>query len=126
MFEEVGHGACASIPEGVTELLSVDMGCVGDGLSCTERQVSICSKDSHGPYHYDVVSGLITAAEQAGVDYAVDVYPHYGSDADAALDAGIDARHGLIGPGVYASHGYERSHKDGVKNTFELLKAYLG
>lgn len=126
VFEEVGHGACASIPEGVTELLSVDMGCVGEGLSCTERQVSICSKDSHGPYHYDVVSGLIAAAERAGADYAVDVYPHYGSDADAALDAGIDARHGLIGPGVYASHGYERSHRDGVKNTFELLKAYLG
>ena len=125
-FEEVGHGACASIPEGVTELLSVDMGCVGEGLSCTERQVSICSKDSHGPYHYDVVSGLIDAAERAGADYAVDVYPHYGSDADAALDAGIDARHGLIGPGVYASHGYEGSHRDGVKNTFELLKAYLG
>ena len=126
VFEEVGHGACASIPEGVTELLSVDMGCVGEGLSCTERQVSICSKDSHGPYHYDVVSGLIAAAERAGADYAVDVYPHYGSDADAALDTGIDARHGLIGPGVYASHGYERSHRDGVKNTFELLKAYLG
>ena len=73
-----------------------------------------------------LVRKIATAAEQAGVDYAVDVYPHYGSDADAALDAGIDARHGLIGPGVYASHGYERSHKDGVKNTFELLKAYLG
>ena len=126
VFEEVGHGACASVPEDVTELLSVDMGCVGDGLSCTERQVSICSKDSHGPYHYDVVSSLIDAAQKAGVDYAVDVYPYYGSDADAALDAGIDARHGLIGPGVYASHGYERSHRHGVKNTFELLKAYLG
>ena len=73
-----------------------------------------------------MVSGLIAAAERAGADYAVDVYPHYGSDADAALDTGIDARHGLIGPGVYASHGYERSHRDGVKNTFELLKAYLG
>ena len=126
VFEEVGHGACASVPEKVTELLSVDMGCVGEGLSCTEHQVSICSKDSHGPYHYDVVGGLIDAADRTGVDYAVDVYPHYGSDADAALDAGIDARHGLIGPGVYASHGYERSHRDGVRNTFELLKAYLG
>ncbi len=126
VFEEVGHGACASIPEGVKELLSVDMGCVGEGLTCTERQVSICSKDSHGPYHYDVVSGLIDAAERAGVDYAVDVYPYYGSDADAALGAGIDARHGLIGPGVYASHGYERSHRDGVANTFSLLKSYLG
>ena len=125
VFEEVGHGACASIPEDVTELLSVDMGCVGEGLNCTERQVSICAKDSHGPYHYATVSSLVAAAEEQGIDFAIDIYPHYGSDADAALDAGYDIRHGLIGPGVYASHNYERSHMDGVRNTFELLKTYV-
>ena len=101
------------------------MGCVGDGLECKEHQVSICVKDGHGPYHYDVVKGLIQAAKDNHIDYAADVYPYYGSDADAALSAGIDARHGLIGPGVYASHGYERSHKDAVAATLELLKAYL-
>ena len=126
VFEEVGHGGAASIPEGVTEVISVDMGCVGDGLACEETQVSICAKDSHGPYHYDVVSGLIAAAKREELDFAVDVYPHYGSDADVALTAGYDVRHGLIGAGVYASHGYERSHVDGVKNTFKLLCAYLG
>ena len=123
VFEEVGHGGAASIPEGVTEVISVDMGCVGDGLACEETQVSICAKDSHGPYHYDVVTGLIAAAKREELDFAVDVYPHYGSDADVALTA---VRHGLIGAGVYASHGYERSHVDGVKNTFKLLCAYLG
>lgn len=126
VFEEVGHGGAASIPEGVTEVISVDMGCVGDGLACEETQVSICAKDSHGPYHYDVVTGLIAAAKREELDFAVDVYPHYGSDADVALTAGYDVRHGLIGAGVYASHGYERSHVDGVKNTFKLLCAYLG
>ena len=125
VFEEVGHGACASIPEDVTELLSVDMGCVGNGLECTERQVSICAKDGHGPYNYQVTTGLVAAAKKADVDYAVDIYPFYGSDADAALSAGKDARHGLIGASVYASHGYERSHKDGVVNTFRLLCSYL-
>ncbi len=125
VFEEVGHGACASIPEDVTELLSVDMGCVGNGLECTERQVSICAEDGHGPYNYQVTTGLVAAAKKADVDYAVDIYPFYGSDADAALSAGKDARHGLIGAGVYASHGYERSHKDGVVNTFRLLCSYL-
>ena len=109
VFEEVGHGACASAPEDVEELLSVDMGCVGEGLECTDRQVSICVKDGHGPYHYDVVKGLIQAAKDNHIDYAADVYPYYG----------------LIGPGVYASHGYERSHKDAVAATLELLKAYL-
>ena len=126
VFEEVGHGGSASMPDGVKEVLSVDMGCVGDGLSCKEHQVSICAKDSRGPYHYDVVSSLIEAAKVSGADFAVDVYPHYSSDADAALTAGYDVRHGLIGAGVYASHGYERSHVDGVKNTMLLLEESLG
>ena len=125
VFEEVGHGGASSIPAGVTEMISVDMGCVGEELECTEHQVSICAKDSRGPYHYDVVSALIRAARKAGVDYAVDVYPHYGSDVDVALQAGYDIRHGLIGAGVYASHGYERSHRDGVEQTLKLLISYL-
>ena len=126
VYEEVGHGGAASVPAGVTEAISVDMGCVGEGLSCTERQVSICAKDSGGPYSYEVVSKLIAAAKKEGADYAVDIYPHYGSDVEATLSAGYDIRHGLIGAGVYASHGYERSHKDGVKNTLLVLKGYLG
>ena len=96
-----------------------------DGLTCREHQVSICAKDSRGPYNYDVVSGLIAAAKRKNLDFAVDIYPHYGSDADVALTAGYDVKHGLIGSGVYASHGYERSHKDGVINTFLLLTEYL-
>ena len=124
VYEEVGHGCSGSMPAGVTEAISVDMGCVGDGLQCTEKQVSICAKDSGGPYNYEVVGKLIAAAKKMDADYAVDVYPHYGSDVEAALSAGFDIRHGLIGPGVYASHGYERSHIDGVYNTLKLLAAY--
>ena len=125
VYEEVGHGGAGSVPAGVTEAISVDMGCVGDGLSCTERQVSICAKDSGGPYSYDVVGKLIEAAKKTDADYAVDVYPHYGSDVEATLSAGFDLRHGLIGAGVYASHGYERSHIDGVFNTLKVLCGYL-
>ena len=125
VYEEVGHGGCASVPQGVTEAISVDMGCVGDGLTCTERQVSICAKDSGGPYSYQVVGKLIEAAKKTGADYAVDVYPHYGSDVEATLHAGYDIRHGLIGAGVFASHGYERSHIDGVYNTLKVLCGYL-
>lgn len=125
VYEEVGHGGSASVPDGVTEGISVDMGCVGDGLSCTEKQVSICAKDSHGPYSYEVTGKLIDAAKKENADYAVDVYPHYGSDVEATLRAGSDIRHGLIGAGVYASHGYERSHIDGVWNTLKVLKGYL-
>ena len=125
VYEEVGHGGSGSLPAGVTEAISVDMGCVGSGLSCTERQVSICAKDSGGPYSYEVVGKLIDAAKATGADYAVDVYPHYGSDVEATLRAGFDIRHGLIGAGVYASHGYERSHIDGVYNTLKVLCGYL-
>ena len=125
VYEEVGHGGSASVPAGVTEAISVDMGCVGDGLQCTEKQVSICAKDSGGPYNYEVVGKLIAAAKATGADYAVDIYPMYGSDVEATLRAGVDIRHGLIGAGVYASHGYERSHIEGVLNTLKVICGYL-
>ena len=125
VYEEVGHGGSGSVPAGVTEAISVDMGCVGNGLSCTERQVSICAKDSGGPYSYEVVGKLIDAAKKTDADYAVDIYPHYGSDVEATLRGGYDIRHGLIGAGVYASHGYERSHIDGVLNTLKVLYGYI-
>lgn len=125
VFEELGHGASATMPEGVTEMLGVDMGCVGDGLACTEREVSICAKDSSGPYDYAMTSRLIACAKERGIGYAVDVYPFYSSDCSAAQRT-FDVPAALIGAGVYASHGYERSHVDGVRNTFDLISAYIG
>lgn len=124
VYEEVGHGG-SFVVEDTEEMISVDMGCVGADLGCTERMVSICAKDSGGPYNYDLVTALSAVAKEQHLDYAIDVYPHYGSDVEATLRAGYDIRHGLIGPGVYASHNYERSHMDGVRNTFELLKTYV-
>ena len=124
VYEEVGHGG-AFVPADTREMISVDMGCVGDDLGCTERMVSICAKDSGGPYNYDLVTTLSNIARELELDYAIDVYPHYGSDVEATLSAGYDIRHGLIGPGVYASHNYERSHMDGVRNTYELVRAYV-
>lgn len=124
-FEEIGHGASAGIPEEIEDLLAVDMGCVGDHLACTEKQVSICAKDSSGAYHFEMTNELIEVAKEHGIDYAVDIYPFYGSDAGAALRSGKDVRYALIGQGVYASHGYERTHKDGMKQTFELALNYV-
>ena len=124
VYEEVGHGG-SFVQEDTTEMISVDMGCVGADLGCTERMVSICAKDSGGPYNYDLVTELSNIAKEEQLNYAIDVYPHYGSDVEATLHAGYDIRHGLIGPGVYASHNYERSHLDGVKNTFLLLTTYI-
>ena len=124
VYEEVGHGG-ATIPADLDELLAVDMGCVGADLTCTEYQVSICAKDSAGPYDYDMVCRLVDLAKKNGVDYAVDVYPHYSSDVAVAWHAGSDARAALIGPGVHASHGMERTHFDGMRETIKLVALYL-
>ncbi|MEG0766261.1 MAG: M42 family metallopeptidase [Clostridia bacterium] len=125
IYEEVGHGLSSAIPDDVEEVLALDMGCVGDDLSCNEHKVSICAKDSCGPFHYDFVSRLASLALAHRLDYALDIYPSYGSDADAALLAGYDVIHGLIGPGIYASHGYERTHLDGISNTLWLTQYYI-
>lgn len=124
VHEEVGHGG-ATIPVDLCELLIVDMGCVGLDLTCTEYQVSICAKDGNGPYDYCLTTRLVELCKQGGVDYAVDIYPHYGSDAGVAWHAGHDVRAALIGPGVHASHGMERTHWEGLKNTIKLMALYL-
>lgn len=124
-YEEVGHGGSAGIPEDTKEMISVDMGAVGDDLTTDEYKVSICAKDSGGPYDYELTTNLINIAEELNLNYAVDIYPYYGSDVEATLRAGYDIKHGLIGPGVFASHGYERTHKEGIENTFKLILNYI-
>ena len=125
VYEEIGHGGASGIADDTVELLAVDMGCVGEGLTCTEHNVSICAKDNSGPYNREFVNKLIRCAQQEKLDYAVDIYYSYSSDASVAIRTGYDVRPALIGPGVYASHGYERTHLDGIYNTFALLKAYV-
>lgn len=123
-YEEVGHGA-GWIPEDITEFLAIDMGAIGDDLTGDEFKVSICAMDSSGPYDYEMTNRLIQLAQQNNLDYAVDIFPHYGSDVSAALRGGNNIRGALIGQGVHASHGTERTHVKGLEQTLELLKAYL-
>lgn len=123
-YEEVGHGS-SYIPDDIDTILAIDMGAIGDDLSCTEKQVSICVKDSTGPYDYHMVGDLQACAKELSLDYALDVYPSYGSDASAALRGGHNIKAGLIGPGVHASHTMERTHEKGLQNTMNLLLAYL-
>lgn len=123
-YEEVGHGA-SYIPGDITEMIAVDMGCIGDDLSCTEYDVSICAKDSGGPYDYNMTTRLIDLAKENDINFAVDIYPMYGSDVVAALRGGNDIRGALIGPGVHASHGMERTHYNALENTIKLLYLYL-
>ena len=122
--EEIGYGG-ATLPSDLDELLVVDMGCVGDDLNCTEQQVSICAKDNLGPYDYEMTSRLINLSAEHGIDYAVDIYPHYGSDAGPMWRSGKDTKAALIGPGVHASHGMERTHLSGMTATLRLMAAYL-
>jgi putative aminopeptidase FrvX len=122
--EEVGHGA-ATVDQSISEFVTVDMGCVGLDLAGNEFAVSICAKDSGGPYSYDLTTRLINIAKKKKLNYTVDIFPFYGSDIGAAWRSGVDCKGALIGQGVAASHGMERTHMDGIKNTMELLYSYL-
>jgi putative aminopeptidase FrvX len=124
-YEEHGHGAATGFPADLVELLTVDMGVLGEKQNSDEYTASICAKDSGGPYHLAMRRKLVRLAEEAGIGYKVDVYPHYGSDGEAFWRAGGDVRVGLVGPGVDASHAYERTHRDSLEQTVRLLVAYL-
>lgn len=122
--EEVGHGA-ATLDSKIDEFVTVDMGCIGKDLSGNEFSVSIAAKDSGGPYDYELTGRLIELAKKNKIGYVVDIFPFYGSDIGAAWRAGVDCKGALIGPGVHASHGMERTHLDALMNTMKLLYAYL-
>jgi len=124
-YEEVGHGASAAIPEKTTEFIAIDMAAPGEGQTSDEFSVTICAKDSSGPYNLELKKKLINLAKENNIDYKIDIYPYYGSDGSATLRAGNDFKVGLIGPGVDASHSFERTHRDAIENTIKLGIAYL-
>ncbi len=124
-YEEVGHGAAAGFPPDLSELVAVDMAAVGAGQASDEFHVTICVKDSGGPYHHGLSNRLRDLADEHNIPYKVDIYPYYGSDGEAFWRAGGDVKVALIGPGVDASHNYERTHMDALLGTTRLILAYL-
>lgn len=124
-YEEVGHGSSAGIPASARELLVLDMAVIGEGCAGKEDAVSICVKDSSGPYDFHVTGRLRNLAAKNKINFVTDIYPYYGSDGSAAQRAGYDVRAGLIGPGVSASHGVERTHKNALYETYKLTKLYI-
>lgn len=122
--EEVGHGASALAKE-ISEFVTCDMGCVGKDLAGNEYAVSIAAKDSGGPYSYELTTKLIKLAKENNLNYVVDIFPFYGSDVGAAWRAGVDCKGALIGPGVAASHGMERTHLKAIIETMKLMYLYL-
>ena len=123
-YEEIGHGS-SFVPENTVEFFAVDMAAPGVGQESDEKAVTICAMDSTTPYDLGMRNKLRKIAEEKKIDYRIDIYPHYGSDATAALRAGHDIRCALIGPGVDASHSYERTHILGIENTYKLMLEYL-
>lgn len=124
VHEEVGHGA-SCIDESISEFVTMDMGCVGLDLNGDEEKVSICAKDSGGPYDYELTDRLVQLAKKNDIKYVIDIFPFYGSDIGAAYRSGKDVKGALIGPGVAASHGMERTHLKGIENSIKLMIAYL-
>lgn len=123
--EEIGYGANSSIPKETVEYLAVDMGAMGDDQQTDEFSVSICVKDSSGPYNFDFKKNLIELCEKNNIPYKLDIYPRYGSDASAAMSAGVDVKHALFGAGIESSHAYERTHKDSIVATEKLVEVYI-
>lgn len=123
-YEEVGHGASAAIPLNTKEFISVDMGAPGLDQNSSEYAVCICAKDSSGPYDFELRKKLIDNCKNNNIDYKIDIYPNYGSDASAVLRAGWDLKAALIGPGVFSSHAYERTHMDAILSTLDLIVKY--
>ncbi|HLQ88320.1 MAG TPA: M20/M25/M40 family metallo-hydrolase, partial [Enterococcus sp.] len=124
-FEEVGHGMNSNIPSEVVEYLAVDMGAMGDDQQTDEYSVSICVKDGSGPYHFAFRQHLVQLCKENAIDYKLDIYPYYASDASAALSAGAEVKHALFGAGIESSHAYERTHIESVQATEQLVHAYL-
>lgn len=124
-YEEVGHGASAAIPPKTFEFIAIDMAAPGEGQTSDEYSVTICAKDSSGPYDLELKKHLVNLAKENNLNYKVDIYPFYGSDGSATLRAGNDFKVGLIGPGVDASHSHERTHKEAIENTIKLGILYL-
>ncbi|MBW3634751.1 MAG: M42 family metallopeptidase [Chloroflexi bacterium] len=124
-FEEVGHGSSAGLPDGTVELIAVDMAAVGKGQTSDKFAATVCVKDSSGPYDFELSRRLIELARANDIDCRVDIYPEYASDVSQALRAGWDVRGGLVGPGVDASHSFERLHRTSLEETARLLLAYL-
>jgi putative aminopeptidase FrvX len=124
-YEEVGHGAAGMVAPDVTNVIAVDMAAIGDGQTSGEMHCTLCVKDSSGPYDHNLSNEIRQAATRANVDLKIDIYPNYSSDASAVWNAGLDARCALIGPGVDASHAYERTHANALVETSKVLLEYL-
>ncbi len=123
--EEIGYGGNSNIPVETVEYIAVDMGAIGDGQTTDEYTVSICAKDSSGPYHNALTQQLVSLCKHENIPYKIDIYPYYSSDASAAIKAGFDVKHALFGPGIESSHALERTHIDSLKATAQLLRAYV-
>lgn len=124
-FEEVGHGSSAGLPAKTRELIAVDMAAVGTGQTSDEFSASVCVKDASGPYDRPLSRQLIDLARAGDIACRIDVYPDYASDVSQALRAGWDVRGALVGPGVDASHSFERTHREALEATARLLLAYV-
>ena len=124
-YEEIGHGTPV-IPPKAVEFLSVDIGVVAEESTSNERSVTILARDGAMPYDRQITRQLVELARRENIPFCVDTYMNYNSDASGSVKAGKDIRAACFGPGLEATHHYERTHVDSLDATTRLLVAYLG
>jgi len=122
--EEVGTGASASLSAEVVELVGIDIGPVAPGQNARETGVTLCAQDTSGPFDARMLRRFKALCRRHGIDFQVDLFRYYYSDANSALKAGHDVRDALITFGTDATHGYERTHLSSLESIARLLCAY--
>ncbi|MCA5580543.1 hypothetical protein [Enterocloster clostridioformis] len=125
MYEETGHGG-SCIPDRIQDILALDVACVGPENNSDEMKVSIFVKEPRFSYHREMIKELVETAKKHDINYVIDTFaPTYGTDCEDTMIAGYDVRHGAVGPGTFATHGYERTHTLAVQNTYDLIKYFI-
>lgn len=122
--EEVGFGASAILDDRISEMVSIDIAIPAEGQNSREHGVTIAICDSSGPFDFHLTRELLKLCRSHDIQNQRDVFPYYFSDSAAALRAGYDIRHALIGFGADSSHGYERTHLSSLISIAELVTLY--
>ncbi|WP_370327864.1 osmoprotectant NAGGN system M42 family peptidase [Euzebya sp.] len=122
--EEVGLGA-TNLGADVAEALSIDAAVVAPGQHSREDTVNVAMHDMSGPFDYHLTRRMTAMCNHLGIPHTRDLFTYYRSDIAAALEAGAEMRAALIGFGTDATHGWERTHLDGLERIAQLVAGYL-
>lgn len=123
--EEEGSGASSILHQDVAAMVAIDNATIAKHQNSHEFGVTICMKDSSGPYDYHLTKNLVELCKNNDISYSKDIFRFYKSDAASAIESGSDIRTALVCFALDSSHGYERTHLDSLVSVAQLLTLYM-